>query len=1468
MADPKPHYTFLPWFRQGIATDIKQIDALNVDGALLNQGRASTRIDLQIKAKDVTRPVSKTVELYGPGDVTGIEARAIIKTEPRAGLTNFEANYLPYIEFYDEDFPWRYTPANPGGLPNDSSQIFGNPHRLRPWLALIVLEEDEFTFDHTVSANQSLPKVFLKAGALNGPFPPADQTWAWAHVHVNKKLGVDAGSPTEAGLSELSNLLNSQPNRACSRLLCPRRLKQNKHYQAFLIPAFEQGRLAGLNAGIEKIRAVHNLLPSWGHPHDFMPDFWPVYYQWSFKTSDAGDFEQLLRKIVPRRLDPKVGRRLVDIQNPGWGLRFEGEEAEANSGTILREGAVVVPDLSDAPGFFVPNPEESPFVQSLADLINLEEELKEGAIPPNSPFRDNPFYQEEEEAASIYDDPIVTPPFYGKSYQEQKKVDPAALDKWYNSLNLHPKNRISAGMGTQVIQKDQEELMDRAWNYFGDVLAANQKLRRMQLSLELSEQIYKKHLKKLDTDRLLTLSHQLHGRMKFTNEQSVNRTLQVQALPKDVFGTAYNRAFRYSGPYMKRIHPNKRWAVHHMSQGEHLTFVGRQYDVYKEEATDRMPEKMWYPNWMRNKPMPTKVELGTLLLSKSLPSAFDTRQFTAAFKAEYGLDGQVFMDALGFLMNNWARLPKAPKPPLPLSNLRLHISAKLNPRINLVRKTYRLISQNYEGASTPINHIDLSNVPIQFPEPMYEALRDLSPDYFVPNLHLIPDNTFGLLETNQAFLESYLLGLNQEMAREFLWREYPTSLQSTYFRQFWDVIDNPEARDPEGTVKESFKDIKPILEWPPESPLGSLEHSPKEEFDFIYFTHYVTTSNIPDAKKNSTILNHHRINGRPNLLLFITEYNRPLGDWNDSPMSVSYDQNLQKWTIYNHQNKAMRRRDRFNVLAVDPQQTNKAFVHSAFGNIFRPNRSTTLNHPTVNGKPNLILLVSTVNGSNSQPPYVNYSGGRWRLNVSYSGLKKYNILALAPGTLYNSQGLFIGAFQHSIDRANREANWTVLDSPYTSNYADNHLFITSVSKNGGPAGVRYLRDRWTIYNRQGLALSSDKYNVLSIRKADDKNHREARLVFAIRGELLRKYPNTLIYMQRALFTTNEQGQTKRVLAPDDVQTNLKMPSFYAQIDPDISFIGFEMNVEDALGKGNDPGWFFIIKERPGEVHFGMDEQANESFDSWDDLSWQNLITSVEDCLDLDQHFPSVNVNLEPRWGRGLPDPSLDNDPAAGTGNAADMAFILYQKPFMAAVHTEEMLNRGDLEDIPIIPPHKIEVKPNTFYYIQSKVSAHSLGTPNGANAVNTEVKQFTHDGVDNQTWKLEPAGDEYFYITSKANNMCLSVLGASTKRAIKTVLFPKQRRVNNMQKAQQWKLVPLGGTQENYYYIVNRFSNMVLDVQGGKKTSGVTVWQYLHNRTDAQKWKFLPIPPKGFSPFTSGSSSSSGTASGGFIISG
>ena len=141
MSDKIATYTFLPWLRQGIANKI--------DPSIATESRATIQVKLKVKGTalegvDLEHEITRNIELYGPGDVIGIDKKAIVRNEPRNWITNYESNYMPYVEFYDEDFPWRYSPS-----------VVKANDRLTPWLTLVVLKEDEFK-DGTNMINRPL----------------------------------------------------------------------------------------------------------------------------------------------------------------------------------------------------------------------------------------------------------------------------------------------------------------------------------------------------------------------------------------------------------------------------------------------------------------------------------------------------------------------------------------------------------------------------------------------------------------------------------------------------------------------------------------------------------------------------------------------------------------------------------------------------------------------------------------------------------------------------------------------------------------------------------------------------------------------------------------------------------------------------------------------------------------------------------------------------------------------------------------------------------------------------------------------------------------------------------------------------------------------------------------------------------------------------------------------------------------
>src|SRR5262249_12234657 len=107
---------------------------------------------------------------------------------------------------------------------------------------------------------------------------------------------------------------------------------------------------------------------------------------------------------------------------------------------------------------------------------------------------------------------------------------------------------------------------------------------------------------------------------------------------------------------------------------------------------------------------------------------------------------------------------------------------------------------------------------LEFPQPMYGGLHDAAPELLLPGVEHVPADTVALLETTPRLIEAYMVGLNPEMWRELLGREYPTDLGGTWFRQFWDVSGQPG--DPE-----SLKDVPPLGQWAA-TPLGQHLRGP------------------------------------------------------------------------------------------------------------------------------------------------------------------------------------------------------------------------------------------------------------------------------------------------------------------------------------------------------------------------------------------------------------------------------------------------------------------------------------------------------------------------------------------------------------------------------------------------------------------------------------------------------------------
>ena len=221
------------------------------------------------------------------------------------------------------------------------------------------------------------------------------------------------------------------PDHALSRLISPRRLRPLANYHAFVVPAFESGRLAGLGTPDETVPAQQ---PSWG---EGQPRRFPVYYQWALRTSAVGDFETLARRPRPFVVGPGFGKRPLDVSDPGAGMT-----AVAGT-TVDLEGALQPVNFSRAAYPAVPG---TVMRDELVALVDRQVDFRD-ADPGD-------------------DDPIISPPAYARLPAGMQRVADAAEvpdAAWLAELNGDPRNRAVAGLGAELVRQRDDELMERAW---------------------------------------------------------------------------------------------------------------------------------------------------------------------------------------------------------------------------------------------------------------------------------------------------------------------------------------------------------------------------------------------------------------------------------------------------------------------------------------------------------------------------------------------------------------------------------------------------------------------------------------------------------------------------------------------------------------------------------------------------------------------------------------------------------------------------------------------------------------------------------------------------------------------------------------------------------------------------------------------------------------------------------------------
>jgi hypothetical protein len=171
---------------------------------------------------------------------------------------------------------------------------------------------------------------------------------------------------------------------------------------------------------------------------------------------------------------------------------------------------------------------------------------------------------------------------------------------------------------------------------------------------------------------------------------------------------------------------------------------------------------------------------------------------------------------------------------------------------------------------------------------------------------------------------------------------------------------------------------------------------------------------------------------------------------------------------------------------------------------------------------------------------------------------------------------------------------------------------------------------------------------------------EGALVLLVRGELLKRYPHSVVYAVPAA----ESGRL-------DPAAPITLPVFAGRLEPDLCFVGFDLTVEQIEPA---PGWLFVLAEQPTEPRFGLDVPdpggaGGGQPSTWAELDWGHVGVAPGGYLRIaDTTLDGASKLLTRRT-----DPLALPKPVVFGRNAGHMAAITFQRPFRAAMHSSQLL---------------------------------------------------------------------------------------------------------------------------------------------------------------------------------------------------
>jgi hypothetical protein len=455
------------------------------------------------------------------------------------------------------------------------------------------------------------------------------------------------------------------------------------------------------------------------------------------------------------------------------------------------------------------------------------------------------------------DTPELPPPLYGEWAADAHALPPNE-DGWFGELNRLVAHRIAAGLGAEVVRRNQEAYVHAAWQQVGRIREANELADRARLAAAALDRLVHRHVNFLPPDRLIEAVAPMLAATPASDGDGapaagMRFALTASSVPTGVTSAAFRRIASTQRQAVKRAVRAR--GLHHGSSAIALTAGPDGAAVV--EVTPPTPD-------------------GIIALRDRDRLSVDPNDPDGRVSlAPLGLPGRTTQATIGRLVPETGRVPdlggrslaffppaELPavvnvvtgrpmrrvgvpivRPPIPVTDeaATTVFDRAVTATARAVDRTPRTIAfvgvdvaamgqqllerlDPHRSVSARVNAMVVAPQPVDpfqgimafpvLPDATYGQLDALGGGWMLPSADGLEPDTAILLQTNPAFASAFLVGMNHEMNAELLWRVYPTDQRGTPFQRFWD-------RD-EGRV-----DITPIHQWPADQPLATAGAPPR-----------------------------------------------------------------------------------------------------------------------------------------------------------------------------------------------------------------------------------------------------------------------------------------------------------------------------------------------------------------------------------------------------------------------------------------------------------------------------------------------------------------------------------------------------------------------------------------------------------------------------------------------------------------